>query len=90
MCNYCTPDEKGRRRVLDHQEFALNHDVPKVKRNVLKIYREQNKKKQYFIGVHSKDFSEVGLTMFRNNGFIMKRHINYCPMCGRDLAVPIK
>lgn len=85
MCNYCAPDEKGRRKVLDSNQFMLNHETPRIKRNVLKIYRERNKKKQYFIGIHSKDLCGNGLTLYRNNGFIMKRHINYCPMCGRNL-----
>ncbi|GKV65476.1 hypothetical protein NCCP2331_16290 [Sporosarcina sp. NCCP-2331] len=89
MCKYCTPDKHGRRLPLDTEEFPLNHSMPKIKRNILKIYRQPNNKKQYFIGISSKDWSADGKLMYRNNGFTMKRYIKFCPMCGRDLALPI-
>lgn len=90
-CNYCTPDKYGNRSPLHVEKFFLrNHPVGKIKRNVTKIYREKNRKKYYFLGTRSKDLSADGKVMYRNNGFTMKKRINYCPICARDLRRVIK
>lgn len=84
-CKYCKPDKKGNRKDLFVERFNLNHSFPKIKRNILKIYRRRNGKRRYFIGIHSMDLSKDEKVMFRNNGFTMQKNINYCPMCGNKL-----
>lgn len=81
-CPYCTPNRHGHRKALSINRFVLRNQRNKI--NILKIFRGRNKKKNYFLGVHSKDISDGG-TMMRNNGFQNVQEINYCPMCGRDL-----
>jgi hypothetical protein len=83
-CEYCAPNKKGQRNPMDIQKYYLRGSLSRYKRNVLKIYRGRNRKKKYFIGVHSKDLSDDG-TMFRNNGFQNAQEINFCPMCGQNL-----
>lgn len=96
VCKYCTPDKKGRRKPLDVNKFLIRgkgETYQRFKRNVMKIYRERKKgggrKRKYFIGVHSMDLFDSG-EMVRNNGFIMRFDINYCPICSRDLQNKIK
>lgn len=86
-CKYCTPDKKGRRKPLDVDKFLIRgkgETYKRYKRNVMKIYRKKNKRKDYFVGVHSKDVFETG-EMIRNNGFIIRFDISYCPSCGKYL-----
>lgn len=86
-CKYCTPNKQGHRKPLNIDKYLMPkyRDVGRYKRNITKIYRE----KKYFIGTHSMDVSQDGKVMFRNNGFIMKRQINFCPMCARNLQTKI-
>lgn len=89
-CEHCTPDKNGNRKPLYVQKFYIpHHSMDKYKRNVLKIYRQRNNKKKYFMAVHSMDLSDKG-TIFRNNGFIMKKYISYCPVCGEELKSKTK
>lgn len=87
-CNYCTPDYRGQRKAIDRDIFPIKHKgvfYTRTKRNTLKIHRDRRDKKprRYFLGCHSIDVN--GKTMLRNNGFILKRYINFCPFCGKDL-----
>jgi len=90
-CEYCTPNRKGRRKALYIDRFVIQHEpYVKTKRNITGIYRKRNKKKTYFLGTHSMDLFENEKMMTRNNGFIMKKEINFCPMCARDLSKPLE
>jgi len=86
-CGYCTPNKYGKRKPLYVQSFQISSIAPRIKKNTFKIYRERGRKRRYFLGVHSLDLSDDGKVTFRNNGFIMKKHINYCPICAKDLRV---
>lgn len=85
-CNYCTPNNHGQRKALYIDRFTIQRQpYVKIKRNITKIYRDRNGKKRYFLGTNSMDLNDDEKTMTRNNGFIMKKHINFCPMCSREL-----
>lgn len=88
-CNYCTPNKYGKRKALGFNCYPLRDvyggpSIDRYKKETLRINRKQNKKKTYFIGVHTIDVMADG-TMLRNNGFKFQKEINFCPMCGRDL-----
>lgn len=86
-CRYCTPNKHGNRKNLHVEVFTFQRKpYEKKKRNTTKIYRDKNKKKSYFLGTHSMDWSGDSKTMHRNNGFIMKKYINFCPICARDFS----
>jgi len=89
-CEYCTPNHKGKREALHVERVVIQREpYLKIKSNITRIYRKRNKNKTHFIGTHSMDLIE-GRTVSRNNGFIMKKDINYCPICARDLNKPLE
>ena len=89
-CEYCTPNKQGHIKSLAvDKHYLKNHSNFRHKRNTLKINRHKNKKKNYFLGYHSKDYINKDV-LVRNNGFLFKVNINYCPMCGRDLKEVLK
>lgn len=85
-CHYCIPDQKGRRKVIDSNNFRFqNGSTKKYKSNVMKIRRGRQNKKRYNLSVKSMDYHDGTRDMTRNNGFTFFANINYCPFCGRDL-----
>lgn len=88
-CKYCTATEHNPRKPLHVDRYLMRGRGlagDRWKRNITAIHRTRGRNKKYFIGTRSKDYLSDGKTMARNNGFTMKKFINYCPMCARVLT----